>query len=332
MFARHDGFLVRLLPKIEGRWAPVVVALRQCGASPRGDLQALAVAGATPGEIADLATGYFHAATAVFRGLASGFTPRQPYRKDSPRMALWLMDCLADPWPVLDELGVDRGVLVRYLFSACTTWEWARKADLVGMPDAFRPLIGPGGITWQGPAPLPPLPWFPNPLGAGLHLADLEGPLPVPDDFRWAGTIHLRDCRNLGDVQLSGGGRIRIEDCPGLQSLQVKGEVEQVTITGCSDLKSIRLGRVGLPTPRSSRRPFIRFDRDALEIGVPGPKVRESHHHEEAGLWLTDCPGLTQLRMGAGDLGLRGCHGLKVLHRPSAGNIQVEDCAGLAEL
>jgi hypothetical protein len=36
--------------------------------------------------------------------------------------------------------------------------------------------------------------------------------------------------------------------------------------------------------------------------------------------------------MGAGDLGLQGCHGLKALHRPSAGNIQVEDCAGLAEL
>ena len=59
-----------LLPKIESRWAPVIAPLRRCEAAPRGNLQAMVESGAKPS--ADPATCYFHAATAVFRGLGSG--------------------------------------------------------------------------------------------------------------------------------------------------------------------------------------------------------------------------------------------------------------------
>jgi len=104
MFLRHDGFLLHFLPKVKGKWAPLLEERRRAIASPRGDIGAMEEAGATHEEIALLVRDYFYAAIATFRGVRDGFSRKERHWNDFPRMALWLMEALLVPWPMPEVL------------------------------------------------------------------------------------------------------------------------------------------------------------------------------------------------------------------------------------
>lgn len=145
----------------------------------------------------------------------------------------------------------------------------------------------------------------------------MVGALPLPEAFRWARTFHLQGCTGLGQLHLDGGTLLRIEDCPGLLSLRVDGAVERIEIKRCPDLKSVRLAQVGPPSARFSKLPNLRFNQENMQIEFPSPKARSAFADQGPGLRLEDCPALTSLRMGAGDLGMRKFGKMESRSQPS---------------
>jgi hypothetical protein len=238
-------------------------------------------------------------------------------------MAFWLMERLSEPRSVLAHWGVTKEALVRYLVAAYPASEWSRWPLIAPVPEALVTLIGPGGLSWMGPAPMPAMPWQPISLGCGLHLENTEGPLLILEGLRWQGTLLLRNCRNLGAIQLQGGGSLVIEACPGLQSVEIRGGTLRVALQCCPDLESVNLAEVGAPSS---------------DWTPPSPEDLTEELHlgdflePDQGLILADCPKVILLKMGAGDLDLQRCQALTTLHKPGPGNVKLWDCSSLSSL
>lgn len=333
MLPKWGGYYLQFLPTLQGSLGEVIRKRREANGGPEGDLRDLEAAGASPGDLAHLVEKYYFAGHATFRGLGSGFTPRSSFPPCSPRMAIWALDQLADPWPVLQALGSDREEMIRYLLGNAGPEDWLRWWAELGIPEPFRALVGTEGFQWQGPEPIPPVPWFPNPLGGGLDLSALDGPAPIPEGFIWRNMFALRNCSGLGILRVGGGNNLRIENCPGLKAVLVTTAIDRLEISDCPDLCEVVVPEGCLEIRRCSSLRNLYLERAAwIDDGVSTRFPWANGHRPEGSLYLEDCPVITSIDAPQGSLHVHRCESLKTIFRRGSGDLRVEDCGRIQRI